>query len=204
MINAILTGITAYTSTGIDYILILMTVLTFYHTTKERTKVYLGDVLGTIFLVGVSLIFSLSARLIPEEWILGLLGIVPIIIGSYILFKLGTNDEQEQVTKRLSKQNLILSVTIITITTCGADNIGIYIPIFAQVNHWSELLVILITFFGMLNLFFALAILFLKLPVVETLLQRYGDIFTAVVYIGIGLFIMVESGTVTKLIQLIA
>ncbi|UQS85960.1 cadmium resistance transporter (plasmid) [Nicoliella spurrieriana] len=204
MINAILTGITAYLSTGIDYILILMTVLTFYQTTKERLKVYLGDVLGTICLVSISLMFSISARLIPEKWVLGLLGIIPIMIGAYILFKLNSEDEQEQVVKRLSKNNLILSVTIITITTCGADNIGIYVPIFAQVNHWGELVVILMTFFAMLNLFFVLAICFVKIPVIETLLQKYGDIFTAIVYIGIGIFIMVESDTITKLIQFIS
>jgi len=51
--------------------------------------------------------------MVPQTWILGLLGIIPMIMG--INCNTGT----------------IINVTIITITTCGADNIGIYVPLFA-------------------------------------------------------------------------
>ncbi|MEJ6401084.1 cadmium resistance transporter [Nicoliella lavandulae] len=203
MFNSIMTGITAYISTGIDYILILMTVLAFNQTTTERIKVYWGDLIGTIVLVATSLALSFSAKLIPADWILGLLGIIPIIIGIIILTKLGDEDEHEQVVKRLSKRHLVLNVAIITITTCGADNIGIYVPIFAQINQWHSLLIILVTFLIMLTVFFGLALLFINIPIVAKLLDRYGDIFTAIVYIGIGLFIMIEANTFGTIVHLV-
>ncbi|MCM1571632.1 cadmium resistance transporter [Latilactobacillus sakei subsp. carnosus] len=201
MQTAILTGITAYISTSIDYLIILMVIFGSVNR-KERWLVYWGDLLGTSVLVAASLVLAFILGFVPQEWVLGLLGIIPVLMGLRLLIS-GESDDDEVVESQMKKQrNIIMNVAIITIATCGADNIGIYVPIFAQ-STAQTLTVILITFFFMLSLFCYVGYLLIKIPKVAEILERYGMYITAIVYIGLGLYIMFESGTVQHLVKML-
>ena len=201
MQTAILTGITAYISTSIDYLIILMVIFGSVNR-KERWLVYWGDLLGTSVLVAASLVMAFILGFVPQEWLLGLLGIIPVLMGLRLLIS-GESDDDEVVESQMKKRrNIIMNVAIITIATCGADNIGIYVPIFAQ-STAQTLTVILITFFFMLSLFCYVGYLLIKIPKVAEILERYGMYITAVVYIGLGLYIMFESGTVQHLVKML-
>ncbi|WP_436651713.1 cadmium resistance transporter [Latilactobacillus sakei] len=201
MQTAILTGITAYISTSIDYLIILMVIFGSVNR-KERWLVYWGDLLGTSVLVAVSLVLAFILGFVPQEWLLGLLGIIPVLMGLRLLIS-GESDDDEVVESQMKKRrNIIMNVAIITIATCGADNIGIYVPIFAQ-STVQTLAVILITFFFMLSLFCYVGYLLIKIPKVAEILERYGMYITAIVYIGLGLYIMFESGTVQHLVKML-
>lgn len=202
MKTAILTGITAYISTSIDYLIILMVIFGSINR-KERWLVFWGDLLGTSVLVAVSLIMAFILGFVPQEWLLGLLGIIPVFMGARLLIS-GESDDDEVVESQLKKRrNIILNVAVITIATCGADNIGIYVPLFAQASAGS-LMIILITFLVMLSLFCYIGYLLIKIPKVATVLEKYGLYITALVYIGLGFYILLESGTFQHLIQLLA
>jgi len=199
--TAILTGITAYISTSIDYLIILMVIFGSVNR-KERRLVYWGDLLGTSVLVAASLVLAFILGFVPQEWVLGLLGIIPVLMGLRLLIS-GESDDDEVVESQMKKRrNIIMNVAIITIATCGADNIGIYVPIFAQ-STAQTLTVILITFFFMLSLFCYVGYLLIKIPKVAEILERYGMYITAIVYIGLGLYIMFESGTVQHLVKML-
>jgi len=199
--TAILTGITAYISTSIDYLIILMVIFGSVNR-KERWLVYWGDLLGTSVLVAASLVMAFILGFVPQEWLLGLLGIIPVLMGLRLLIS-GESDDDEVVESQMKKRrNIIMNVAIITIATCGADNIGIYVPIFAQ-STVQTLAVILITFFFMLSLFCYVGYLLIKIPKVAEILERYGMYITAIVYIGLGLYIMFESGTVQHLVKML-
>ncbi|BAX69172.1 cadmium resistance transporter [Latilactobacillus sakei] len=201
MQTAILTGITAYISTSIDYLIILMVIFGSVNR-KERWLVYWGDLLGTSVLVAASLVMAFILGFVPQEWLLGLLGIIPVLMGLRLLIS-GESDDDEVVESQMKKRrNIIMNVAIITIATCGADNIGIYVPIFAQ-STVQTLAVILITFFFMLSLFCYVGYLLIKIPKVAEILERYGMYITAIVYIGLGLYIMFESGTVQHLVKML-
>lgn len=201
MQTAILTGITAYISTSIDYLIILMVIFGSVNR-KERWLVYWGDLLGTSVLVAASLVMAFILGFVPQEWLLGLLGIIPVLMGLRLLIS-GESDDDEVVERQMKKRrNIIMNVAIITIATCGADNIGIYVPIFAQ-STVQTLSVILITFFFMLSLFCYVGYLLIKIPKVAEILERYGMYITAIVYIGLGLYIMFESGTVQHLVKML-
>lgn len=201
MQTAILTGITAYISTSIDYLIILMVIFGSVNR-KERWLVYWGDLLGTGVLVAASLVMAFILGFVPQEWLLGLLGIIPVLMGLRLLIS-GESDDDEVVESQMKKRrNIIMNVAIITIATCGADNIGIYVPIFAQ-STVQTLAVILITFFFMLSLFCYVGYLLIKIPKVAEILERYGMYITAIVYIGLGLYIMFESGTVQHLVKML-
>jgi len=200
--TAIFTGITAYISTSIDYLIILMVIFgSINH--KDHWLVYWGDLLGTTVLVITSLIMAFFLGFVPQEWLLGLLGLIPVIMGIRLLI-VGESDDDEVVEDQIKKKrNLIINVAVITIATCGADNIGIYVPIFTQATA-SSLIIILLTFLVMLTLFCYIGYLLIKIPKVADILERYGMYITAIVYIGLGLYIMWESGTFQQLLQLIS
>ncbi|VDG17858.1 cadmium resistance transporter [Lactiplantibacillus mudanjiangensis] len=198
---AVLTGITAYISTSIDYLIILMVIFGSVPA-KQRWLVYWGDLLGTAVLVAASLIMAFVLGFVPQEWLLGLLGLIPIFMGIQLLV-VGEKDDDAVVTTQMQqRRNIILNVAVVTIATCGADNIGIYVPIFTQAKP-SALFIILFTFLVMLSVFCYLGYLLIKIPKVADLLERYGRYITAVVYIGLGAYIMLESGTVQHLLTLI-
>lgn len=76
MLNDIVTGVTAYIFTSLDYLVILMIIFgTVAH--EDRQFVYFGDLLGTTVLIAASLMMAFVLKLFPEEWLLGLLGFIP-------------------------------------------------------------------------------------------------------------------------------
>ncbi|KRL53701.1 Cadmium resistance protein [Furfurilactobacillus rossiae] len=151
MFQAILTGATVYISTRIDYLVILMII---FGLTRRSDKwlVYFGNLLGTTMLVSVSLILALILGFVLNEWVLGLLGLILVLIGFKQLF-FGDNDDDHAIENRMKKKaSVIINVDIVTIATCGPDNIGIYFPIFTHTQP-NEIVIILLTFLVMLTVF---------------------------------------------------
>ncbi|MHC9536321.1 cadmium resistance transporter [Dellaglioa sp. BT-FLS60] len=202
MTKIILSGVTAYISTSIDYLVILMIVFGRLKKSKAFTYVYLGDILGTTILVCTALTVSLVLGLIPEPWILGLLGFIPIIMGIMVLVT-DEDDGEGSVDRQLhvnGKTRIIIDVATITVITCGADNIGIYVPFFVTLTT-NQLIVVLITFFFMMTLFCIMGYFFGKIPLIAKAFDKYGRWITAAVYILLGLSIVYENGTFAKLIS---
>ncbi|HAY53272.1 permease [Schleiferilactobacillus harbinensis] len=200
MLNTIITGVTAYISTSLDYLLILMVV--FGGTPKhQRGLVYVGDLVGTSILVGISLILAYALGFVPQPWLLGLLGLIPVYMGIHLL--LGEEeDADEKVDAAMAQHmNVIWKVALITVTTCGADNIGIYVPLLTQLNQ-GALPLLLMTFLVMLTLFCATGLLLSRIPQIAHLLDRYGRYITAAVYCLIGFGVLWEGGTVQHLLHL--
>lgn len=201
MLQTVISGITAYISTSIDYIIILMIIFSKAKTKKDHASIYFGDLLGTTVLVSGALLMAFALNFVPQEWILGFLGLIPIYMGIKLLVK-GEEDNDEVVSSSLKKYNLLISTAFITIATCGADNLGIYTPLFVS-QSFQQVLLTLVVFFIMLNVFFFLGWMFSSIPTVEKVLEKYGTWISAIVYILLGLFIMVESGTIQHILNFI-
>lgn len=198
MLKIILTGVTAYISTSLDYLLILMMI---FGSVKpnQRHLVYWGDLLGTSILVAISLFVALVLRLVPAEWVLGLLGLIPILMGMKLALA-GEADDDNAVSSRLKQASIISSVALITVATCGADNIGVYVPLFASQTLQATALT-LVTFLVMLTLFCWIGAQLGRMPLVARLLEHAGRWLTAAVYIGIGGYILFENGTISHFIS---
>lgn len=199
MIQTIFSGVTAYISTSIDYLVVLLIVFSQVRSKRDYKLIYLGDLLGTTVLVSGALFLAFVLHFIPQDWILGLLGIIPIVFGLHLL--LGEEgDNGELIETSLKKNNLTFSVAFITIATCGADNIGIYTPMFTAMET-SQIIPTLLTFFFMMTLFFFLGLRLAKIPKIEKLLESYGRWISAAIYILLGLFILVEGGTISHFVH---
>ncbi|WP_367295465.1 cadmium resistance transporter [Levilactobacillus yonginensis] len=193
MLKTILTGVTAYISTGLDYLIILMVIFSRvkHH---DRWLVLVGDFVGTVVLVGSSLILALVLGFVPAPWLLGLLGIIPIYLGLKLWFQ-GDDDDTAAIADQVTNpQSLIMSVAVITMATCGADNVGIYVPLFTTVELVA-IPVILLTFAVMVVLFWEIGYRLACLPKVATVLEKQGRYLTIAVYILIGLYILWDNGT---------
>lgn len=201
MVKTILTGVTAYISTGLDYLIILMVIFgRVKH--QDRWLVLAGDFVGTIVLVGSSLAIAFFLGFVPAPWLLGLLGIIPIYLGLKLWIQGDDDDTAAIADKVADPKGLIWSVALITMATCGADNVGIYVPIFTTVDP-TKIPLILLTFAVMVVIFWEIGYRLACLPRVAEVLEKQGRYITIAVYILLGLYIMWDSGTFQQLIRLL-
>ncbi|KRM72211.1 cadmium resistance transporter [Lacticaseibacillus brantae] len=190
MFKTIISAATAYISTSLDYLLILMVI---FARRKQFWPIYLGDIVGTSVLVMISLILAFFAGFIPQTWALGFLGLIPIGLGIWgFIHEEDEPDVDSQVGKHSS---IIWEVALITISTCGADNIGVYVPFFAPMDP-ATIYLTLFVFFIMMTLFCWLASRLGRLPGLANVLDRYGATLTSVLYILIGLYVLWDAGTI--------
>ena len=153
----------------------------------------LGQFLGSVSLILLSLLFAFVLHYIPSKEILGLLGLIPIFLGLKVLF-LGDSDGEAIAKEGLRKdnKNLIFLVAMITFASCGADNIGIFVPYFITLNL-ADLIVALLTFLVMIYLLVFSAQKLAQVPSVGETLKKYSRWFIAVVYLGLGIYILIEN-----------
>ena len=193
MIQNVVTSIILYSGTAVDLLIILMLFFAKRKSRKDIINIYLGQFLGSVSLILVSLLFAFILYYIPSKEILGLLGLIPIFLGLKVLF-LGDSDGEAIAKEGLRKdnKNLIFLVAMITFASCGADNIGVFVPYFTTLNL-ANLIVTLLTFLVMIYLLVFSAQKLAQVPSVGETLEKYSRWFIAVVYLGLGMYILIEN-----------
>lgn len=193
MIQNIVTSIILYSGTAVDLLIILMLFFAKRKSRKDIINIYLGQFLGSVSLILLSLLFAFVLNYIPSKEILGLLGLIPIFLGLKVLL-LGDSDGEAIAKDGLRKdnKNLIFLVAMITFASCGADNIGVFVPYFTTLNL-ANLIVTLLTFLVMIYLLVFSAQKLAQVPSVGETLEKYSRWFIAVVYLGLGMYILIEN-----------
>ncbi|SUA25002.1 cadmium resistance protein [Neisseria gonorrhoeae] len=161
---------------------------------KDIINIYLGQFLGSVSLILLSLLFAFVLDYIPSKEILGLLGLIPIFLGLKVLL-LGDSDGESIAKEGLRKdnKNLIFLVAMITFASCGADNIGVFVPYFTTLNL-ANLIVALLTFLVMIYLLVFLPKIGTS-PFCRRNFGKYSRWFVAVVYLGLGIYILIENNS---------
>ena len=195
MIQNIVTSIILYSGTAVDLLIILMLFFAKRRSRKDIINIYLGQFLGSVSLIFLSLLFAFVLNYIPSKEILGLLGLIPIFLGLKVLL-LGDSDGEAIAKDGLRKdnKNLIFLVAMITFASCGADNIGVFVPYFTTLNL-ANLIVTLLTFLVMIYLLVFSAQKLAQVPSVGETLEKYSRWFIAVVYLGLGMYILIENNS---------
>lgn len=204
MLDLILTGIATFAATNIDDILILVVFFSQVNASFRLRHVVMGQYLGFAILVGVSLLGFLGSLVISRPWI-GLLGLAPIVIG--VRKGLGRNEVTE--SKNLSLQPVkptvfstllnphTYQVAVVTVAN-GGDNIGIYTPLFAS-SSLAELSILLGLFFALVGVWCLVGYRLTHRPAVVSFMTHYGHIVVPFILIGLGVVILLESGTLSLL-----
>ncbi|CAG5826798.1 Cad superfamily protein [Streptococcus pneumoniae] len=196
--QTIISAIGVYISTSIDYLIILIILFAQLSQNKQKWHIYTGQYLGTGLLVGASLVAAYVVNFVPEEWMVGLLGLIPIYLGiRFAIVGEDAEEEEEEIIERLeqSKANqLFWTVTLLTIAS-GGDNLGIYIPYFASLD-WSQTLVALLVFVIGIIIFCEISRVLSSIPLIFETIEKYERIIVPLVFILLGLYIMYENGTI--------
>jgi cadmium resistance protein CadD (predicted permease) len=177
--SALITGAVAFSATNIDDIVFLTV---FFSQARARWHVVVGQYLGFTALVLVSLVGFFGGQILPHGW-LRLFGIAPIAIGIKKLFDKPGDDSQPASAG-------ILSVATVTFVN-GADNIGIYAPLFA-VSDSRRLIVLVCVLYALLAVWCAVGYLIHQHRAVAYTLKRWGHRIVPIVLIALGIYILLD------------
>ena len=178
-ISALITGAVAFSATNIDDIVFLTI---FFSQTPHRWHVVIGQYLGFTALVLVSLIGFFGGQVLSHEW-LRLFGIAPIAIGIKKMFVQRGDHIQRASTGPLD----VATVTFVN----GADNIGIYAPLFA-ISNAPRVMVLVAVLYVLLAAWCIAGYLIHRQRAVAYALQRWGHWIMPVVLIALGIYILLN------------
>jgi cadmium resistance protein CadD (predicted permease) len=177
LISALITGVVAFSATNIDDIVFLTI---FFSQASRPWRVVVGQYLGFTALVLVSSIGFFGGQVLPHEW-LRLFGVAPIAIGIRKLFAKRNDHIQRAGTGTLD----VATVTFVN----GADNIGIYTPLFA-VSDAPRVVVLVAVLYVLLAAWCVAGYLIHRQKAVAYTLQRWGHWIMPVVLIALGIYIL--------------
>ena len=203
MLQTIFSAIAVYISTSIDYLFILLIIFSQAYTQKGLRQIYFGQYLGTGILVAISLFAAYVLNFIPQDWMIGLLGLIPIYLGIRVAMGSEEEAEEEEVVEKLEARGsnrLFWTVALITIAS-GGDNLGIYIPYFTSLSV-SEIVIAIVVFALSIAVLCYISYRLAKISFVSETLEKYERIIVPIVFIGLGIFIMLENGTIQTLFGL--
>lgn len=218
--SLIITTIVLFAATNIDDIFLLLTWFSQRDSKLKSSHIIIGQYLGFIALVILSVIGALGALIIPQEWI-GLLGLVPIYLGLKALVEQFRERAEEQQAEREGEAYIVHETSIgeetkgnpswiqkffhpsiykvATVTFAnGGDNIGVYIPSFATYKGW-QIGIVVIIFLFLVAVWCYIANKLIAFPLVAQTLERYGHIIVPFVLIGLGFLILNENDTFSYL-----
>lgn len=204
MLGTIIAGVVTYWSTAIDLLIILMLFFAKVKDKKGVRDIYIGQFFGSGLLILVSLFFAVILHYVPDKRLLGFLGIIPVFLGIKALI-LGDSDGEKMANEKLKDTNqndLIKTLIFITIVSCGADNVGLFVPYFISLAL-PKLLITLIVFLIMIFLLVFIAQKSVSIPTVGIVLEKYSRWFIGIVYIFIGGSVLIENGSIQLFINLI-
>jgi cadmium resistance transport/sequestration family protein len=202
MLETLITALLAFASTNVDDLFILMVLFTATSQSFRPSNILAGQYFGIVTLIAISLVGSLIGIVIPKVYI-GMLGFLPIYLGFRKLFD-KSNDTDDDSPAIVSGKKYILSSVIspatlgvasITIAN-GADNIGIYIPLFVNLSGANLILTIAI-FLSMVLVWVKIAEYLVQHPRLKKTLARYNHILFPWILIGLGIYILIESESYT-------
>jgi cadmium resistance transport/sequestration family protein len=201
MIPTIAAAVGLFAATNIDDFVVLAVL--FLASTRGALpgwKVVVGQYLGFAALVALSVVAAAGLTIVPDEWV-GFLGLVPLAIGLHGLIRtLRRRDDDED--ESAIRAGGLLGVAGITIAN-GADNISIYTPVF-RTSPISDTIATIVVFLILVGVWCLAARFVGTNKKVTEVLERIEHWLVPAVFIGLGLYILIESGVIVRLIQVLA
>lgn len=199
MIEVCILSIISFIATNIDD----MIINTFFFVSAERKKDIYSIIFGKYFGMGALVLLSMTGAAglgyLPVRYI-GYLGIIPIVLGVKEIISNGKNggeseyemdSEMNPVMKSVNNRKLLVTVAAVTIAN-GADNIGVYIPLFTGFSV-VEYAVCLLVFVIMTAVWCLLGYRLSGIPVLKEKIEKYKDIIVPAVYILLGVYILLKN-----------
>ena len=170
---------------------------------ERAHRVAAGQVVGFALLVAASAATAVLLFEIPDA-VVGLLGLVPLTIGTHGLIVLWrsrcSGKEAAGLTGRIDRRAVGRSLTAAVLVTvaAGGDNLAVYIPLFRSGGAGGALVVLAVFGVG------EVAVTWLVLtggrhPRSRAAMERLGAIAVPALLCCLGLVILVRAGTLSSL-----
>ncbi|MET7376622.1 cadmium resistance transporter [Micromonospora arida] len=184
-----------FAATDIDDIVILTLFFVAARTTgRPRTwEIVAGQYVGIGALALASAVIAGGLLVVPDPWT-GLLGLLPIALGVRALRSSGDDEAPAVVTGALG----VAGVTIAN----GADNVAVYVPVFRALGV-ADSAVFLLVFVLLIALWCVAGAWLGGHRRVVRLVERAGAWLVPTIFIAIGLVILVSSGVLGRLVDLL-
>ncbi|MGW4682826.1 cadmium resistance transporter [Micromonospora taraxaci] len=184
-----------FAATDIDDIVILTLFFVAARTTGRPRpwQIVAGQYVGIGALALASAVVAAGLLVVPDPWT-GLLGLLPIVLGVRALRRSDEDDTPTVVTGTLG----VAGVTIAN----GADNVAVYVPVFRALGV-ADSAVFLLVFVLLIALWCAVGAWLGGHPRVVRLVERAGHWLVPTIFIGIGVVILVSSGVLGRLVELL-
>jgi len=185
-------GVMLFASTNIDDILLLAAFFADPHLSSR--SIVVGQFLGIGALTAVSVAAAVAALVVPEGWT-ALLGIAPLLLGVRKLWQLraSPSDDGAERLREIEQESenrthsQVLAVAAVTVAN-GGDNLGVYIPVFAQ--NVAMIPAYVVIFAVMTALWCWIGYGFVNNPIVGEPIRRYGQVALPIVLISLGVWIL--------------
>ena len=188
MVKIMLLAAVSFAATNIDDMLLNMVFFAACSSKSERYSVVTGKFLATALMVATATLGGMGMQTFADRYV-WLLGFVPLILGTKELISLlKKEDDGDNIS--FSAKNTVFSTLRITLAS-GADNIGVYVPLFASVEI-VQMAVCAVVFFALTGLWCFIAYRLTEFPAVQKTIGEYRKIIVPVVYIALGLYISLK------------
>lgn len=195
-LSVIAVGIASFVATNIDDLVILMAF--FANSRFPAFQIVLGQYVGMGSLLGISLLGSLIAVVVPTD-LIGLIGLFPIALGIKELLELRskTANDQEGSPKRNileSKLGAALPFLIVAVVTfSGGEEIGIFASVFATNSDALEVLTIVSIVLVFTAVWLGIAGFLVKRSFLAARFRSVSTKALPFVLIGLGTYILIEA-----------
>ena len=189
MVEIILLAAVSFAATNIDDMLLNMVFFAACADNSQRRSVLIGKFFATAVMVVVAAIGGIGMQTFAHRYV-WLLGLVPLFLGVKELVYGFRNDEEKEATA-LSPQNIAFSTLRITLAS-GADNIGIYVPLFASVQA-VQMAVCTAVFFALTGVWCIVADRLTQFSTLQSAIEKYRKIIVPAVYICLGMYIIMSK-----------
>lgn len=179
-----------FVAVNLDFFFILLLLLRKY----SLQAVITGYLAGILILVTASFAAGKFLAAFLPEWLLGILGILPIWMALH--------DDDDVANGKQTRQHAWLEVLLTYLSVCAGCNLSLFLPVLTSVSPLQFGQVLL-----MLSVLTILLVCLLKvvgdLPSVNHLMKKYGDLLTKIIYVGVGIYVFFDSGLISHLVALI-
>ena len=182
-----------FVATNIDELVVLAVFFGRARGDRSATaRVVVGQYVGFIAILAVSVVGALGARLLPYTAI-AYFGLVPLLLGMRAAWVASRHRDGDEDYWEMARPG-VGAATVAAVTFAnGGDNIGVYVPVFAVAGP-SGMAVYVIAFLLGVGVLCALSQRIAEHPAVAEVLERWEHILLPIVLIGIGLAVLVEGG----------
>ena len=183
----------AFVATNLDNFILLVSLLARY---RNRTSIVVAGYFTCMLLLGfIGYWIGEFANIAPVEYV-GLLGLVPIVIGVVEFGRLRRGAAKTSVAREISGDGVqkVFMATLASQFSNGADTIVVFGVLFADSMPSANIL-ILLTIAAMAVIFVLVGIYAVRRPAISKWSDRYAHRVMPLVLIIVGVYILANTAT---------